>query len=176
MAQNLLTHKVIVVPQQTVRRLTERECKMEFKKAKRADFDKRNRFKLGGVIFIPERNIPEIETEDTHDHKFDSRDDDNDPPRDWINPDPVDRSSVAAFEHSLRDTVVNAAVLLPQGDGVMKCKIKMRHVDPDGQVTGEFNNNPLLNSIIYDVEFTDGSLKEYSANVLVENIYSSVDE
>ena len=43
-------------------------------------------------------------------------------------------------------------------------------------MTGEFNNNPLLSSIIYDMEFTDGSLKEYEANVLAENISSSLDK
>ena len=34
----------------------------------------------------------------------------------------------------------------------------------------------MLNSIVYDVEFTDGTIKEYSANVIAENMLSQVDE
>ena len=33
-----------------------------------------------------------------------------------------------------------------------------------------------MNSIIYDVEFPDGSIREYAANTIAENIYSSVDD
>ena len=32
-----------------------------------------------------------------------------------------------------------------------------------------------MNSIIYDVAFPDGTVKEYAANVIAENIYRSVD-
>ena len=35
---------------------------------------------------------------------------------------------------------------------------------------GSYDENPFLNSIIYDVEFNDGTVKEYSANVIAENM------
>ena len=71
---------------------------------------------------------------------------------------------------------MNAEVLLLQGDEIIKCKVKQRHKGPDGKVTGIFNENPILNSIIYDVEFPDGTIREYAANIIAENIYSSLDE
>ena len=40
---------------------------------------------------------------------------------------------------------------------------------------GSYDENPVLNSMIYDVEFPDGSIKEYAANILAENILSQVD-
>ena len=42
-------------------------------------------------------------------------------------------------------------------------------------VYNSYNENPLLNSIIYDVEFPDGQIKEYAANVIAQNMYSQVD-
>ena len=71
---------------------------------------------------------------------------------------------------------MNAEVLLPQGDEIIKCKVKQRHKGPDGKVTGIFNKNPILNSIIYDVEFPDGTIREYAANIIAENIYSLLDK
>jgi len=36
----------------------------------------------------------------------------------------------------------------------------MSHWDP--------NDNPLLNTLIYDVEFPDGNIKKYAANIIAE--------
>ena len=37
---------------------------------------------------------------------------------------------------------------------------------------GSYQENPILNSIIYDVEFPDAEVKEYAANILAENLLS----
>ena len=54
-------------------------------------------------------------------------------------------------------------------------KVTHRTVGPDGQVTGTYDSNPYLNSIIYDVEFPDGQVKEYAANIIAENMLTQVD-
>ena len=54
-------------------------------------------------------------------------------------------------------------------------KIIQRTIGSDGQVTGTYDNNPFLNSIIYDVEFPDGQVKEYAANFIAENMLTQVD-
>ena len=33
----------------------------------------------------------------------------------------------------------------------------------------------MLNSLVYDVEFIDGAVKHYAANVIVENLLSQVE-
>ena len=53
-------------------------------------------------------------------------------------------------------------------------KVTQRTIGPDGQVTGTYDNNPYLNSIIYDVEFPDGQVKEYAANIIAENMLTQV--
>jgi len=40
---------------------------------------------------------------------------------------------------------------------------------------GRSNANPILDTSIYEVEFDDGSMEAYSANIIAEHIYSQVD-
>ena len=45
----------------------------------------------------------------------------------------------------------------------------------DGTITGTYDTNPYLNSMIYEVEFPDGQIREYAANVIAENMLTQVD-
>ena len=51
--------------------------------------------------------------------------------------------------------------------------VKKRALNPDSQTTGSYNK--MLNSIIYEVNFEDGHVKEYSANTIAENMLTQVD-
>jgi hypothetical protein len=54
-------------------------------------------------------------------------------------------------------------------------KITNRAIGPDGGMAGTYDDNPYLNTMIYEVEFPDGELKEYAANVITENMLTQVD-
>jgi hypothetical protein len=54
-------------------------------------------------------------------------------------------------------------------------KVTKRAIGPDGAVAGTYDDNPYLNTMIYEVEFPDGKLKEYAANVIAENMLAQVD-
>ena len=41
---------------------------------------------------------------------------------------------------------------------------------------GEYNNNPLLDTRVYEVMFGDGSKQKFAANVIAENLWSEVDD
>ena len=41
--------------------------------------------------------------------------------------------------------------------------------------TGTYHDNPFLNTIAYDVEFSDGQVKEYGANIIAKNMLTQVD-
>ena len=73
------------------------------------------------------------------------------------------------------DQIINAEVQLQLGEEMVTGKVTQRTIGPDGHVTGTYNNNPYLNSIIYDVEFPDGHVKEYATNIIAENILTQVD-
>ena len=53
-------------------------------------------------------------------------------------------------------------------------KVARRSLGPDGRTTGSYDNNPILNTVVYDKDFLDGSSREYSVNVIAENMISQV--
>ena len=44
-----------------------------------------------------------------------------------------------------------------------------------GELIGTYDDNLILNSYLYEVEFPDGEVKELAANVLAENFMLQVD-
>ena len=58
----------------------------------------------------------------------------------------------------MSNTLINVEVLLPQGEELARYKVQGRHVGLNGEVTGQFHENPLLNSIVYDVDFPGGAV------------------
>jgi hypothetical protein len=75
------------------------------------------------------------------------------------------------------DEYLGANVCLPGNDGdEVLCKVKGRKRDTNGIPIGERNNNPILDSRIFQVEFPDGHIEEYSTNVIAEAILSQADE
>ena len=74
------------------------------------------------------------------------------------------------------DLLIHTEVLLPQGENVKSAKVKGLTKDVNGDIIGTLDDNLLLNSILYDVEFPDGAVKQYAANTIAQNMYSQVDE
>jgi hypothetical protein len=68
-----------------------------------------------------------------------------------------------------------AEIILQQGDKLQRGKVKRRSVDDNGKTIGTYSDNPIMNSIVYEVKFPDGELKEYAANILAENMVCQVD-
>ena len=61
------------------------------------------------------------------------------------------------------------------GEEMVAGNVLQRTIGPDGKVTGTYDSNPYLNSIICDVEFPDGEVKEYAANITAKNMLTQVD-
>jgi hypothetical protein len=53
-------------------------------------------------------------------------------------------------------------------------KVMQHALGPDGKTAGTYDDNPMLNWIVYEVEFPDGQVKEYAANVIAENMLTQV--
>ena len=63
------------------------------------------------------------------------------------------------------------------GEGeVLHAKVKKRVRDDEGNPVGRANNNPLLDSRKYEVEYIDGHVEELTANIIAENLITQVDE
>ena len=66
--------------------------------------------------------------------------------------------------------MINSQVQLQHDNMMQTGKVKRRAIGPDGKVTGLYDDNPIMNSIINEVEFPDGQVKEYAANVIAKSI------
>ena len=75
----------------------------------------------------------------------------------------------------MKNLLLTCWFILPRGENVQYAKFQERTKDDDGNIVGTFKSKLILNTILYDVEFLDGTVKKYSANVISENMYSQVD-
>ena len=77
----------------------------------------------------------------------------------------------------LNDNLIGTKVDLPHPDGELKeATIKSRKRAHDGNLIGTKDDNPVLDTRVYEIEFDDGNYVEYSANVLLENLYQQIDD
>ena len=73
------------------------------------------------------------------------------------------------------DPIIGTRIQLPHESGEAKEAVVIaRKRNHDGTLIGTANDNPVLDSRIYEVQFPDGSYSEYSTNVLLENLYQQI--
>ena len=68
------------------------------------------------------------------------------------------------------DNYINMEIRLPIGESEVFGKVIGTSLDSDGKVIGPQNENPYLNTVLYDVEFEDGTCQQYGANIIAENM------
>ena len=170
MAQAILQMNGTIVPRRSTRPLTLAEKNSPVEKAMRERFDQEIRRKLGDSITMP----PPLDPNDAAPIEDFTTFEDDEPPL-VLEEDPVTAENEALLERSVTDTLISAEVLLPQGEELKSATVIGRTKNDFGQEVGSFHNNPLLNTIIYDVQFPDGSIREYAANVIAQNMYMQVD-
>ena len=76
------------------------------------------------------------------------------------------------------DTYLNMELALPQGDSLepRMARVTKRLKDANGIPIGTADDNPLLNTRMYEVEYLDGERASLSANHTAENLFAQVDE
>ena len=81
-----------------------------------------------------------------------------------------------AYIESL-DEYIGSQIVIPNKEAVpVLAIVKKRKRDALGQPIGTKNDNPILDSRIYELELPDGRNEEYSVNVLAENHFNMADE
>jgi len=66
---------------------------------------------------------------------------------------------------------------LLEKDGVLvRAKVIARKRDVNGNLIGNYNSNPVLNTRIYIAEFPDGHISEYAANLIPNAIYDETND
>ena len=79
------------------------------------------------------------------------------------------------FDADAYDKFISASVMLPQGGEYESGTVVARKRGPDGNPIGQSHPNPILDTRVYDVQFPDGHVEEFTANVIAECVYSQVD-
>ena len=73
------------------------------------------------------------------------------------------------------DTYIGAEVVLPKGNDIVSGTVKSRVKDFEGQPIGKADKNPILDTRVYNVEFSDGENAELGANIIAECMYAQCD-
>jgi hypothetical protein len=118
-------------------------------------------------------NISLLPTQDVPQELLDVNDDDYVP---YLPVEPeAEKPDAEDYTPQEFDSLISAKVLLPKGNVLLPATVIGRKRDHTGQPLGTSNTNPMLDTRIYNVQFGDGHIKEYAANVMAGNIYSQLD-
>jgi len=177
MCQWILQMNGHIVPRRSIRRLKPEELSVtnEAEARKRAQFDAAITARWGDSFTM--HPIPKNDPEDPQDADdfYVPYEDDVELSAPMPEADVVDVAGKPVNQQSMTDLLINAEVMLPHGEGLQMAKVIRRAVDSDGKVIGTFDNNPILNTMVYEAEFPDGVIKPYAANIIAENVLMNVD-
>ena len=176
MAQWILKQNGKVVPRRTVVPLTPAQLapSNEVEARKRADYDNAIRSKLGDSFTLPPAELTTAPDNDFFDD-FEPYFDEQESPILIPEADCTDATGKPIMQQSMMDTLIHSEVMLSQGEDFHMAKVISRAVDEKGRVIGNYNENPVLNTLVYNVEFPDGEIKKYAANIIAENVLSQCD-
>ncbi len=74
-----------------------------------------------------------------------------------------------------QDQYIGAEVVLPLQGEMKRGKVKERSRTEAGELYGTANTNPILDSRSYEVEFPDGTVTPYTANIIASHMISQCD-
>ena len=178
MTQWILKENGRVVPRRTLVKLTPAQMNNVTEQNKRNNFDNTIKGLLGDSMNLPPSNIKAIKNDDdvTMDPALEYHEDEFENDNvEFHDEDPVDNAGKPICEQPFYDRLIHAEVCLPKGELNHRARVVGRAKDRHDKPIGTYNDNPYLNSIVYDVEFPDGMVKQYAANTIAENILNQVD-
>jgi hypothetical protein len=73
------------------------------------------------------------------------------------------------------DEYIGARVTLPHGNDRIEGKVTKRLRAEDGRPIGKRDNNWIKDTRTYEVELSDGTTREYGANIIAENMFAQID-
>ena len=183
MSQNVVTESGKIIPTQTLRSLTDSEVRSSTEIERRSKMDKFIRSRYGDSTSVPDNWIKRRrkpgDPEQNDDPNEANANEELKPTSDFYEDEVSNNKSEMPDADNIPDLdqYLHAEVLLPKdGKHMQAAQVIGRSTDDNGIPIGEYDANPILNSRVYDVMFPDGSVQQYAANIIAENVYSQVDE
>ena len=167
MAQWVLKANGNVVPRRTVRPLREQEKRHPVVRRKQGDFDAFIEKRFGTSWKAKERkdDDEDIIMDEEVDELFAS------PPTEA-----EDGQGRPINQQPMWDKMLHQEIVMNKGAQTpretFRGVVKRRAISPEGKTTGTYDDDPKLNTMEYEVEFDDGMVREYAANVIAENMLS----
>jgi hypothetical protein len=122
--------------------------------------------KIGDAAELDEELLPDISMPvDLFDADADEQPEPEEPRPD------LDDYTPEAYDH-----YINSEIQLLVGGELRHGVVKRRVKNDDGIPIGSANENPILDTRYYEVEFPDGTVDSYSANIIAENLYAQIDD
>jgi hypothetical protein len=159
MTTKILKQTGHVIHRSTFRALTGNEMQDPAETQSRAEFDS-DIDRIFGDVSLAEAFGVDFTAEEVQDLYSDNSQDNNGVP---------DQDNLPDNHY---DQYVNAEVLLPKGDSMVRGKVKRRKLDNLGIPTGRRHDNPIVDTRTYYVEFPDGAEMEYTANMIAESMWA----
>ena len=72
--------------------------------------------------------------------------------------------------------IINFKVPLQLDQKVVAYRLKQIQLRPEGDISGRYNVNPMLQSMIYEVNFPDSQVNYYAENIIANNVLSHIDD
>ena len=182
MTFKILQKNCVIYFTATVRPLTEQEWNDPVEIQHRADFDQVVLQRLGQPLVDADIELidPEAVTKQYEPYADAQGTNEHYPEAEDIHrpfPDTDDDNIVEdEFTPAVNDEYIGATVDVTHRGELRSAKVIERAKDNDGQVTGQANSNPLLDTRKYLVEFPDGDVTEYTANIIAEGMIAQTDE
>jgi len=144
----------------TLRHLTDEELQSPSHLKMRQDFDSSITTYLGPAATAADFPAEDLTPDPSH---FDDGD--------FLDPDIGD----ADVTPEAGDNLVSAEIMIPRGGTMARGRVLGRKRDHYGNPIGRANDNPILDTRSYIVEFDDGHQTELTANLIAESLYSQCD-
>jgi hypothetical protein len=128
------------------------------------------------TVTVVDDNKPKVETvnDDSDSDSYVPYEDDVELPRSIPQSEVLDYNGKPIHTRPITDQLVGLELTLPQGEMMVPATVIDVSMDSDGKVIGNENENPILNTTLYDVQFNDGMIQSYAANTIAENVYNMV--
>ena len=172
----ILTINCTVIARTTVQRVTSLEMQPDHMKERAQAFDEAIKAK------IKDRNHTILEGGKTQpynwtDHPFEEDPDFIEEFHDVISNNEL-KDVDETFTPDIYDTYLNMELAIPQGDSLEPrlARVTKRLKDVNGLPIGLANENPILDTRMYEVEYLDGEQMSLAANNIAENLFAQIDD
>ena len=166
MAQWVLKDTMKIVPWRTLRPLTDLEKRTQSIINEQNAFMDKCKRRYGDKLTVSATPFETIGPDDDDSGEFVPYEDETTPLVEMLVTEDTDVNGKFINMDHVMDNYINMEIRHRIGESEVFGKVIGASLDKDGKVIGSPNENPFLNTVLYNVEFEDGTCQQYGANII----------